>query len=109
MGTPIELWVGEQLAVAFSFKNELARFPGSSIATPVWTSQDTAVATFNAATGAIVTTNIGQDAGLTNDGAQGTFTGVAAGTAYVKVSVTASNPANVWVGVIQLTVKAIPS
>lgn len=109
MNTPIELFVGEELAVAFSFKTEMARFPGSTIANPVWTSQDTAKATFNVGTGAIVTTNIGQDAGLTNDGAQGTFKGIAAGTAYVSVSVSVTNPTNVWIGVIQLNVRAIPS
>ena len=105
----VEMYVGEEIPLRWSFASELSQFSGQSISLPTWTSHDLATLTFNVGTGVIITTNIGQDAGLTNDGAQGTFKGIAAGTAYASVSVTAANPAAVYVGVIQVNVKAIPS
>jgi len=109
----IDAYVGEQIPIRYSFLSRLQDFRATSqalqSASIAWTSMTTSLATFNTGSGALVTSENGSQAGISNDAVIGTFTMVAAGICTVKVSVSAQNPTAVYVGIIQFNISPIPS
>jgi hypothetical protein len=104
-------FVGESLPVRYSFLSLLKSFAGQTLtgASIAWTSQTPALATFDLASGALVTSDQGSADGIPNDACLGRFTLVSAGICTVKVSVSAVNPTATYVGVVQINISPIPS
>ena len=104
-----EMWVGEEKPFRWSFTPELLLESGQTLSTPTCTSQNTAFATVNVGTPIMVTTTLGQQNSLTNDGVRATIKGIAEGNAYIVFNAVGANPAAVYEGVMQIKVKGLPS
>jgi len=109
----IPAYVGESIPIRYSFLSRLKDFQsttqvltGASIA---WTSQTPAVATFDAASAGLVSSDQGIADGIPNDACIGRFTMVSAGICTVEVSVAATSPVATYIGVLQFEVEAIPT
>jgi hypothetical protein len=107
----IDAIVGEKIPIRRSFLSRLKSFSGQTLAgaSIVWTSQTPALATFDAASEALVSSDQGLADGVPNDACLGRFTMVAAGICTVSVKVDALNPVATYVGFVRLNITAVPS
>ena len=106
-------YVGEVIPVRYSFLSRLKDFRSTSQAltgaSVAWVSQSSSLATFVNGSDGLVTSDQGTADGIANDAVIGAFTMLAAGICTVTVSVSATNPAATYVGVIQFEIEAIPT
>lgn len=113
----INTFVGEDFPTRYSFLSGLLDFQpplnnpaqtlvGASIA---WVSQSPLLASFDVGSSALVTSEEGSAAGITNDAVIGRFTMLAAGICTVYVTVSAVNPTETYVGIVQFLIEAIPT
>lgn len=106
-----ERLVGESIPVQFSFLSDIQSFSAQTLtgASITWASQDITLATFDIGSGALVTSDNGQAAGVSNDACLGRFTLLAAGTVTVSVTVDAINPVATYIGLLQIQIESIPT
>lgn len=102
--------VGESIPLQFSFLSDLMSFNGQTLtgASIAWNSQDVSLATFDAGSEALVTSDNAAAKGVSNDACLGRFTLVAPGVVTCVVTVDAVNPVATYIGLIQIQIEGIP-
>jgi hypothetical protein len=105
----IEATVGESIFAELSFLAWLQSHPGQSVSTVTWTSAETSLATKDAGTDAVFTSQQGTNAGVSSDAVRAKFTMVAAGLCTVYATATLTNPSETKIGIRQFNINAIPT
>ncbi len=102
--------VGEVIPVQFSFLSDLLSFSAQTLtgASIAWASQDVSLATFVAASQALMTSDNAAAQGKSNDACLGRFTLLASGVVTCVVTVDAVNPTATYKGLVQIQIEAIP-
>lgn len=105
----IDALVGEDIFAEVSFLNWLLSHPGQSVLSVVWTSAETSLATKDAGTDAVFTSQLGTQQGITNDAVRAKFTILAAGVCTVVATATLQNPTETKIGLRFFNINAIPT